>query len=557
MDSGAHSPAAAPRTVAALWWAAGIAALALAARLWVASSTHATAEDFLISLRYADNIAAGRGFAYNPGQHVLGTTTPLYTLMLAGARALGTNAACVGKLLNILADSASCFVLARLLARPPISRPVAGLFAALAYAVGSTPINISVGGMETGLVTLTGLLAVWAYLDGAATELWLVGGVLFLLRVDGLVLFAILACALALQQRRIPLRAISAFVLVVAPWVAFAFAYFGSPVPTSLVAKLLVYGHGVATSRNLIVDAFVTQFASGWLQRAITLLFAVGAACIALHALRAAAWRLETGGRGVSDGLALSDEPDVDAALGSAARLQRLRGRTGPRSTARASLHVPAAGSAALAAPLVWLLVYYAAMFTSKVPPFAWYFLPPWPLFLGIAALGAAWIGSQAAARMPTSMAAAASRVWALALAGCVLAGIAHLRSVRRDVAATQRVEDTLRVPMGLWLRSAVAPDQRILLEPIGYVGYYSHRPILDMIGLVSPEVFPSYRTGRPLADIVERLRPEWLALRPGEIAALRRQGVDLPSRQYSYVRDFAVPGRKPDFLIFRRTDVS
>jgi hypothetical protein len=40
-------------------------------------------DDAYITYRYARNLSLGRGFVYNPGEHVLGTTTPLYTLLLA------------------------------------------------------------------------------------------------------------------------------------------------------------------------------------------------------------------------------------------------------------------------------------------------------------------------------------------------------------------------------------------------------------------------------------------------------------------------------------------
>ncbi len=80
---------------------------ALIARLTLLYSTHRTAEDFYITLRYAENIAHGNGFVYNLAHHVLGTTTPLYTLFLALAEAVGLNATICGQLLNIAADSLS------------------------------------------------------------------------------------------------------------------------------------------------------------------------------------------------------------------------------------------------------------------------------------------------------------------------------------------------------------------------------------------------------------------------------------------------------------------
>src|SRR5262249_6887831 len=106
----------------------------------------------------------------------------------------------------------------------------------------------------------------------------------------------------------------------------------------------------------------------------------------------------------------------------------------------------------------------------------------------------------------------------ALLLIGALL-GVWHLRSLHKTIARQQQQEDTLRKPGGLWFRESAGPDERILLEPIGYVGYFSQRRILDLVGLVSPEVFPSYSTPHPLTDIVRRLRPEWLYLRPSELA--------------------------------------
>ena len=41
-------------------------------------------DDAMITFRVAENLAYGRGFVYNPGEYVQVTTTPLYTMLLAG-----------------------------------------------------------------------------------------------------------------------------------------------------------------------------------------------------------------------------------------------------------------------------------------------------------------------------------------------------------------------------------------------------------------------------------------------------------------------------------------
>jgi hypothetical protein len=46
--------------------------------------TRLSLEDALITFRYARNLTDGNGFVYNVGERVLGTTTPLLTLLLGG-----------------------------------------------------------------------------------------------------------------------------------------------------------------------------------------------------------------------------------------------------------------------------------------------------------------------------------------------------------------------------------------------------------------------------------------------------------------------------------------
>ncbi len=304
---------------------------------------------------------------------------------------------------------------------------------------------------------------------------------------------------------------------IVSPWLAFAWIYFGSPVPTSLVAKLTVYTSWMVP-RSMIVESFARQFLIGWVQRVVTLLFLAGAAGIILtffQALRPI-WRTK---------------------LPATREVSAHRRWTG--------------GEARLIAPLLWLLLYYGAMYLSNVPAFPWYFLPPWPLFLAIGAVGASRLTSLASTFSGTPSRLRAVQTGALLLAG--LLGAMHVRSVCRDIMQTQWVEDSLRKPLGLWLRAHVRPHETILLEPIGYVGYYSQRRILDMIGLVSPQVIPSFSTHGFLVAIVARFRPDWLCLRPKEVGALRRSDPQLPESRYQFVRAFNVPGRPSDFLVYHR----
>ena len=50
-------------------------------------------DDAFVTYRYADNLAAGRGLVFNPGEPVLGTTAPGWAVVLAAATRPATRSA--------------------------------------------------------------------------------------------------------------------------------------------------------------------------------------------------------------------------------------------------------------------------------------------------------------------------------------------------------------------------------------------------------------------------------------------------------------------------------
>ena len=64
------------------WIAPALVALAVGIYAW--RFLPILNDDPYITARYARNLATGHGFVYNEGERVLGTTTPLTTLLLAG-----------------------------------------------------------------------------------------------------------------------------------------------------------------------------------------------------------------------------------------------------------------------------------------------------------------------------------------------------------------------------------------------------------------------------------------------------------------------------------------
>jgi arabinofuranosyltransferase len=199
----------------------------------------APTDDAYITFRYARNLAAGLGFVYNGGERVLGTTTPLFTLVLAPFALAGIPLDVAARGIAIVADLATTIVLYRLL-RGEFGREIAvfgaavyGLFYATAAACGY--------GMETQLFILLLSIALACAVTrrplGAATAAALSA----LTRPEGFLLTGILAVEWLVRGKRrsrsIPWRPLGLFLALLLPWILFASIYFGSAVPNSLLAK--------------------------------------------------------------------------------------------------------------------------------------------------------------------------------------------------------------------------------------------------------------------------------------------------------------------------------
>lgn len=81
-------------------------------------------------------------------------------------------------------------------------------------------------------------------------------------------------------------------------------------------------------------------------------------------------------------------------------------------------------------------------------------------------------------------------------------------------------IEDGLRKPIGCWLRvHAASPHDSVMLEPLGYIGYYSGLKMLDYPGLASKEMTDARKRLGVVRQnqIYLELKPDWLVLRPSE----------------------------------------
>ena len=224
-----------------------------------------TIDDSYITYRYARNILTGNGFVYNSGEHVLGTTTPLYTMLLTtiaipfgGAKA---DFPCISLIINSLFDGLTCYFL-YLLGRRLNSQKV-GFATALAWAIAPYSVTFAIGGLETSLYVFLLVFTSYYYVKDKYTVSGFIAALAFLTRPDALILILPLFIDLFLTTLFIKNHSIESkslfielngnssfkslfhmmvfFSIPVLIWLAFATFYFGNPIPHSMVAKTLAY----------------------------------------------------------------------------------------------------------------------------------------------------------------------------------------------------------------------------------------------------------------------------------------------------------------------------
>jgi hypothetical protein len=245
-----------------------IAVLAFSARILPGPRT---IDDAFITFRYARNLLEGNGPVFNPGQRVLGSTTPLYMGILAAvALPLGGSAAPfpeIALLINAFADALTCLLLIRV--GSSLHSPAAGWAAALLWAVSPMSVTFAAGGLETSVYILLLISVLYCRLRGKLNAMSVLAGLAFLTRPDALILVALIWAELAfsfLRQNGFRtglgklFRASLPFLLIVIGWSTFAVFYYGTLLPNSMLAKSVVYRMGPGAGLIRMIQQYGTPF---------------------------------------------------------------------------------------------------------------------------------------------------------------------------------------------------------------------------------------------------------------------------------------------------------
>ena len=420
-------------------------------------------DDAWIHQTYARNLAVFGQWAYVPGETSGGSTAPLWTLLLAAGHAVHLPPVAWASTLGCLLLGTLAWISARWVQARGVTSAWVPWAVALSVLLEWHLDWAAFSGMETLGVALAAVAVLWAIEAGPGRELLagLAVGLAVWLRPDALSLMLPLVLTVLLDSWRQPgamlrrlLQIAFGIGLAFLPYLLFNRATSGAWWPSTFYAKQAEYE--VERQASLLSRALEQGLVP---LTGIGILLAPGL-CLGV----AQAWRARS--------------------------LRRVL-------------------------PLVWVAAYLGA-FALRLPVIyqhGRYAMPVIPIVLVLGWEGLASWAELRAQVAPRRVRWIVSRAW-VASAGLLLLVFDGLGSTAfvRDVA----IIETEMVETAMWIRDNTAPGARIAAHDIGALGYFGQRPLLDLAGLVSPEVIPILRDEAALADFLQRNHADYLMTFPG-----------------------------------------
>jgi hypothetical protein len=382
-------------------------------------------DDAFITYRYAQNLRDSLGLVYNPGEWVLGTTTPFFALLLGGIGLFVEDIALLGHWWAVVSWIAVAWGALAVLWQG--NRRWAGIIACLLLAM--LPILYATIGMETALLVALMLWTAWSWGNGRFLLTILLAAALILTRQDSALWLLLLGLESWRRSRTFPWREGVGVVLLTLPWFLFAWWRYGSPIPNSAQAKI-----GQQTAMPVTMPPFY-------------------------------------------EGLWQSFGQDLPVWMLVVLLFSLLLGLGVILKRAHQLWWLP-----------VWTIAYTAVYTLLGVVSFTWYFVPPVTVLVMITAVGLGSLLGDDKWRLPQSrFSLLQNPVW-LKGTGVILALLLISYQTlalwqQKDWGSRNHRYHAI----GQWFAENTLPDASVATIEIGMIGYHSQRPIVDTMGLVSP----------------------------------------------------------------------
>lgn len=429
-------------------------------------------DDAWIHQTYARNFAESGQMAFVPGQVSAGSTSPLWTWLIALGYRLNIDYQLWTYTLGVLSLSLCGVMLMRLSLHLWPERPRLASLAGLLCVVEWHLLWAAASGMETVLFAALGLALLDRVLHPAtharhALISGAIGGLFVLTRPEGLLLVVLSGLAWLMRSRwRTLIAAAISFCALLLPIVIFNVQTSGTIFPNTFYAKQQEYA--------VYFSAFTV-----WLPRALDV---IGAPFVGAQVL-------------LVPGLIVA--------------LTRLRIRS----------------NWVRVVPLLWVAV-HLAVYVLRLPvtfQHGRYLMPVIPVLLLYGLQGSALlierVGRNRLLRraMVGSLIGVTVAFWFVGAAAYRI----DVNIIENEVVASAR-----------WIETQTSSNALVAAHDIGAIGYFARRPLLDLAGLVSPEVIPIIRDEPALLVLMRSRHLAYLAAPPDFYSTL----LDAPELQQVFV---------------------
>lgn len=444
-------------------------------------------EDFFITFKFSRNLCEGNGLVYWPGKKVHGFTSPLGTLLpafcyfITGCKSYVPAIWMFRILFCIPAFAAGGIFLMKTVRENLPNYKYAPVFAGLLYLCEGKSIIFSMNGMETALMLFFMSWSFYLLQKGEKCK-WLPLGIswagLMWIRPDSfiyiglfIISFTIFRFASLKQVLILFLKAGLATTVLYLPWFLWAWIYYGSPIPHTVMAKSVLFSHVPAYQivKRAIFDLPVCvqwvfspvypQFEE-WPPTIKYFSGVIGLFCFFY-------WMIPFN-----------------------------KDRTGR-----------------MASFIFFVLCIYMSLMTF---PYPWYF--PSVAFLGLATLSIGIYRICEKSGLPANTGNIPGYILLIIVVSIFVTF--SLDTYRMKI--QQETVEGQRTAIGKWLKMNTGKNETVYIECLGYVGYFSEREMFDYPGLASPEVVRMIKhENLNFQSIIPQLKPDWIVMRPSEYLPL------------------------------------
>ncbi|MBN9388370.1 MAG: hypothetical protein J0I20_09990 [Chloroflexi bacterium] len=412
-------------------------------------------DDAYITYRYVENIVSGNGFVYNIGEHVLGTTTPFYTLLLSLLFFIfRIDLPWLSLIINTAADAVTIILLWRIskhfLAEFETPAPFE-FVTPLLFSITAMSTNWCIGGMETSVFSFLLISSLYFFtVRNSAVLTAITASLAVICRPEGIVLLGLILAYILIFQRRGFLKTLLVVIITSAPWLLFATFYFGNLIPQSIIAK--------NSATYVVYNDFIEDFSVFW-------------QLLADNPIGHLIGRY-TSPSGFNTIMALMALINFPLYLYGTLKFSKLKDRK--------YLLIPGFAFA-------FIGIYGLSIYKTPSLIFPWYTGPlaPWLLLLLTVCLAGLW---QHLRKLPKLL---DKFVQIMVISFLIISVINQLHGYNngRSYIKTRGYYEQAAI----FLRPYLKKDDLIAAPEIGELGYFTKARIMDTVGLVSPEVLKFY----------------------------------------------------------------